>query len=64
MEQVKICGNYVFIPKRLLKKRKHRDKKQRDIDDWDGINNFFELKINECYPFNHITLEQFVVEYL
>ena len=57
-------GEYNFLEPRFYFSRKHRDKKQRDIDDWDGINTFFELKINECYPFNHITLEQFGVEYL
>ena len=57
-------GEYNFLEPRFYFSRKHRDKKQRDIDDWDGINTFFELKINECYPFNHITSEQFGVQYL
>ena len=57
-------GEYNFLEPRFYFSRKHRDKKQRDIDDWEGINTFFELKINECYPFNHIKSEQFGVQYL
>ena len=55
---------YNFLEPRFYFSRKHKDKQQRDIDDWDGINTFFELKVNECYPFNHISSEQFGVQYL
>ena len=57
-------GNYNFLEPRFYFSRKHRDKQQRDIHDWNGINTFFELKMNKFYPFNHITSEQFGVEYL
>ena len=57
-------GDYNFLEPRFYFSRKHKDKKQRDIDDWIGINTFFKLRINECYPFNQISLKQFGVDYL
>jgi len=57
-------GGYNFLEPRFYFSRKHRDKTERDINDWDGINTFFKLKINEHYPFNHINLEKFGVQYL
>ena len=38
--------------------RKHKDKKQRDIDDWNAINKFFNTKGYLGYPFNKITKKQ------
>jgi len=57
-------GDYNFLEPRFYFSRKHKDKKQRDIDDWIGIDTFFKLRINECYPFNQISLKQFGVDYL
>ena len=57
-------GDYNFLEPRFYFSRKHKDKQQRDISDWEGINTFFQLKINECYPFNHISLDKFGVQYL
>ena len=52
-----------FLELRFYLSRKNR-RTQRDLDDWKGIENFFNKKRYLCYPFSDITLEQWGVAYL
>ena len=49
---------YNFLEPRFYFSRKHRDKQQRDIDDWNGIREFFERENHKGYPFNKLSEEQ------
>ena len=51
-------NGYNFLEPRFYFTRKHKDKTQRDVDDWDAINRFFELGSYDGYPFNKITKKQ------
>ena len=58
---VNIFG-YNFLEPRFYFSRKHRDKTQRDINDWNAINRFFNNKCYKGYPFNKITKKQWGLE--
>jgi len=49
---------YNFLEPRFYFSRKHRDKTQRDIDDWNAIKRFFEVGNHRGYPFNKLSDEQ------
>ena len=53
---------YNFLEPRFYFSRKHKDKTQRDINDWIAINRFFDNKCYEGYPFNKITKKQWGLE--
>ena len=48
---IKIDG-YKFLEPRFYFARKNQNKKQRDIDDWNAIEDFFIKNKHEGYPFN------------
>ena len=57
-------NGYNFLEPRFYFSRKHKDKQQRDIDDWNGIRRFFEIESHKGYPFNKLSDEQWGIEYL
>ena len=57
-------GGYNFLEPRFYFSRKHKDKIQRDIDDWDGIRKFFEMESHKGYPYNILSDEQWGIKYL
>jgi glycosyltransferase involved in cell wall biosynthesis len=52
-----LCG-YQFLEPRFYFSRKHKDKIQRDLDDWNAIREFFEMESHRGYPFNAFNDEQ------
>ncbi len=54
---------YNFLEPRFYFSRKHRDKTQRDIDDWNAIKRFFEVGNHKGYPFNNLDSEQMGEKY-
>ena len=56
-------GGYKFLEPRFYFSRKNNIT-DRDKDDWSLIKIFFDMESYKGYPFNHITLEQWGLEYV
>ena len=59
-----VVNGYRFLEPRFYFSRKHRDKTERDINDWKMIRLFFEQNTHKTYPFNQLSEEQWGIQYI
>ena len=57
-------NGYNFLEPRFYLSRKNKNKTQRDIDDWNGIKEFFRKNSHKGYPFNKLSEEQWGLQYV